>query len=424
MSKYLLGIDVGTTSAKIGLFNISGERKGFARLDYKTFHAQPEYAEQNALDWWDATKAGIAKCMEQSEIRPYEIMAVGVDSMTPCLIPVDRMRNILSPVQIWSDKRAIEEVAWIRSEIGEEEIFSVSGNRVTHGYLAPKIIWLRRNKPDIYEKTFKFLQPNGYINLMLTDDFSMDRTHSELTLLANKISGMWDEKVCSDLGISLDKMPEVKESTEVIGHVTSRAAIETGLEEGIPVIAGGNDSAVASFAMDVVQPGNTSLDIGNASNIGMCINKPVSCRFCNLYHHVVPKMWIIQVYSATTGAALRWFKEELAELESITAEKMNWNPFMLLDAQAALAAPGCSGILFIPFLNGAHDAPEAKGCFLGLTTATKRSEIIRSVLEGCAFAVRRNMEFIEKATGIEVKEIHLGEAAQIAPYGHKYTLIL
>jgi len=328
--------------------------------------------------------------------------------MTPCLIPVDKKGDVIGTCHIWADKRAFNEVEWINRKLGEDTIPQLSGNNVKTGYLAPKIVWFKSNEPELYKNTYKFLQPNGFINMKLTGDFSMDRSNCELTLLADKFTGKWDEKICGALGISLEKLPEVKECADVIGYVTKLASDETGLPEGIPVIAGGNDSAVASYAMNVVEPGNASLDIGNAANLGMCITKPVYCNVGDLYSHVLPGKWMLQVFSATAGAALRWFKEELAELETVIADKLGSSAYEMLDAQASKAMPGSSGVIFVPYLQGAQDAPDAKGCILGISTSTKRSDIIRAVLEGCAFAVRRNMEFIEGTVGQKMDRIYLG----------------
>jgi xylulokinase len=399
-----LGMDIGTTAAKIGLFSSDGKVLALCRHGYQTSYSASGYAEQEVSDWWQAVQKGIVQCIEESGIGPQEIRGIGVDSMTPCLIPTDRTGKVLSKVQIWSDRRATAEVEWLISSGIDEIIFSKCGNKVKLGYLLPKILWLRNKSRRVYDDTYKFLQPNGYVNYRLTGLFSMDISHGELSLLVNKSTGDWDQQLCEKIGIDIAKLPKIEECSKVIGQVSKTAAQETGLAEGTPVIAGGNDTAVASYAMNVCDCGQAILDVGSASNIAVCIDKPVSCDVCDLYHHVVSRRWITQVYSATAGAALEWFKNELFE-------KGNDASFEHLDSRASLAKPGCNRILFLPFLNGANDAPQARGAFLGLTTATNNNDMTRAVLEGCAYAVRKNIEFLEKATELRLEKFFLGGGA-------------
>jgi len=405
MSSYLIGIDIGTSACKVGLFDLSGNIISRFMQEYKTSYPQKNYAEQDPESWWYAVKEGIQRVLKESAINPIHIKAVGVDSMTPVLLAVDKNGIPVFPVLIWSDKRAEEECRWIDNILGEEKIFNLSGNRTKSVYLAPKIIWFKNNKPDLFKKTFCFLQPNGYINYKLCNILCMDRSHSELTLLADKYSGEWNIEVCNILGIPFEKLPEIKDCDNVIGYTTEYAASQTGLVKGIPVIAGGNDCAVAVFAMDITKKGQSFLEMGFASNLGICIDSPRSSAACDLYHHVVKNKWILQSYSTTAGAALRWFKEEICSFESDIAEKKNTDPYKHLDNLASKIPTGSDYLIFIPYLEGLALNRSIKGAFLGLSTATTKEHMIRSVLEGCAYANRNNMEAVERTSQIEISEI-------------------
>ncbi len=405
MERFLLGIDVGTTGCKVGLFNLSGERIALSRGDYETRHLQKGYAEHDPIAWWNVIKEGIQNIITQSGIVAKQIAAIGVDSHVPTLLPVNERGEVLYPALIWADSRAIDENEWIKQQITDDEFIHICGNACTPLYLAPKIKWFQTHEPRAFNETYLFLQANGYINYKLTGDFSMDISNSELTLLADKNTGDWSQEICTKLDIPMEKLPEVKECMEVIGSVSKKAAKETMLAEGTPVIAGGNDTAMSVFTLNIVNPGQAFLDIGHATNPGVCLEKPGSCSICNLYHHVLPSRWLLQAFVGTTGAALRWFKEALGETEANAAEMMKSDPYTLLsDVKAAEAKPGSSGLLFLPYLAGVQDALEVRGIIVGLSTSTSKADIIRSLLEGCAFAVRRNLELIEKAAGLEISE--------------------
>ncbi len=407
MRRYLIGVDIGTSACKVGLFDNSGNKISTALFSYKTFYPQKNFAEQDPDSWWDAVKQGIQKVLKESAINPKNIKAVGVDSMTPVLLAVNKNGLPIYPALIWSDKRAEEECKWIDGILGKEKIFNLSGNKTKSVYLAPKIIWFKNNRPDLFKKTFSFLQPNGYINYKLCNVFSMDRSHSELTLLADKFSGEWNSEVCKILGIPFEKLPEIKDCDSVVGYITEYAASQTGLIKGIPVIAGGNDCAVTVFAMDITRKGRSFLEMGFASNLGICLDSPKSSATCDLYHHVVKNKWILQSYSATAGAALRWFKEEICNFENVLAEQKNIDPYKYLDALASKISIGSNNLIFIPYLEGLALNPSVKGAFLGLSTSTTKAHMIRALLEGCAYANRKNMEAVESAGQTEISEIFM-----------------
>ncbi|MBD3306116.1 hypothetical protein GF339_06990 [candidate division KSB3 bacterium] len=407
MERYLLGIDVGTTGCKVGLFSLSGERIALTRGDYHTHHPQPGCAEQDPLEWWNAIKTGIQMILQQSGIAATQIAAIGVDSHVPTLLPLHANGDVAYPAMIWADSRAKAESRWISQQIPDETFIQICGNTCTPNYLAPKIKWFQAHEPQAFLDTAVFLQVNGYINYKLTGNLSMDISNSELTLMADKTTGAWSTQICEALKIPMEKLPEVKECTEVIGTVSQTAAKETSLAEGTPVIAGGNDTAMSVLTLNIVEHGQAFLDIGHATNPGVCLDKPASCSICNLYHHVLPHRWLLQAYVGTTGAALRWFKETLGETETHAAAIIKSDPYTLLsEVKAAEATPGSAGLLFLPYLAGAQEAPDVRGTFLGLSTSTTKAEMIRALLEGCAFAVRRNIELVERAAGLEISAWH------------------
>ena len=405
MERFLLGIDVGTTGGKVGLFSFVGERIALSRDGYNTRHPQQGYAEQDPCEWWSVIKAGIQTVIKQSGIVAQQIAAIGVDSHVPTLLALNKQGDVLYPALIWADSRAIAESEWIQQQITDDEFIHICGNTCTPNYLAPKIKWFQTHEPRAFNETYVFLQANSYINYKLTGTFAMDLSMSELTLLVDKHTGNWSQELCAKLDIPMEKLPEMKQSMEILGSVSREAAQETTLAEGTPVIAGGHDTAMSVLTLNIVNPGQAFLDIGHATNPGVCLAEPKSCSICNLYHHVLPNRWLLQAYVGTTGAALRWFKKTLGETEANAAEMIKSDPYTLLsEVKAAEAKPGSSGLLFLPYLAGVQNAPEVRGILVGLSTSTSKADIIRSLLEGCAFAVRRNMELVEKASELEILE--------------------
>jgi xylulokinase len=310
------------------------------------------------------------------------------------------------------DRRSIAEANWLEKTIGSREFFTIAGNRIAHSaFSAPIMLWIKRRHPKVFERTFKFLHGNGLIEQYLTDQFTMDWTNASFTLLfETRNRKKWSYRLCDEVGLPFDKLPDLKAPWDVVGEVTQTASRETGLATGTPVIAGGADTACAALGVGAIENGDAMEDGGTATKLAVSLDKPrFPIRTLNRCH-VVPDRWLLVAASSTTGALLRWFKDLLGTYEA-EANRRNVDVYKLMDADAKRSPPGANGVIVLPYFAPGGERspiwdPYAHGVIFGLTLANKRRDLVRAVLESSAYAVMDNITMIERA-GIKIRRIRL-----------------
>jgi xylulokinase len=407
MSDVLLGIDIGTTNAKAALFATSGALLGEGQQEYGTAYPQPGWAEQVAEDWWEATVAIVRRLLATTRVEAKDVAAIAVSSQAPTALPVDAQGKALRPALIWMDRRSETQCVRLRQKVDIERILALNGNRIDPYFGAPKISWLLENEPDIVQRTHFFLQANGYINLKLTGQFTIDRSHASLFQCYNMALGDWSDELCVMLGIPQEKLPPVVPCTDVIGQVGAEAARATGLLEGTPVVAGMVDGVAAALEAGVVTSGEAVEMTGTSTVLLVCVDEPPRQPDLIALAHAVPGVYLLVGAMVSTGAALRWFRDELGTAEVQAAQSTDRNAFEIMSEEAGEVAPGAGGLLFLPYMMGERSPiwnTDARGVMFGLSLATSRSQIIRALMEGAAYGLRHNLEVAEE-TGIRFEAL-------------------
>lgn len=396
MKKYLLGIDIGTSSCKVAVFEASGKLCASASEEYELFRPERGFAEQSPEDWWWATCKALNTIFDKSDVRADEIAAVGVAAQSWACVAVDSEGNALCRAPIWMDTRAEGICADLRQSIDESEIFKICGNPLSPTYTTAKVLWMKQNLPSAYEKTCKILQANSYIVLRLTGKMTQDisQGYGWHCFDVNKLG--WDTDIARLLGIDTHLLPEVYPCDSVVGSVTEQASRLTGLVSGTPVVTGGLDAACATLGVGVIENGQTQEQGGQAGGMSICLDKPYSDMRLILSPHVVPNRWLLQGGTVGGGGVMRWLDRELGEhgLESGT------NSFNRLNELAASVAPGSDGLIFLPYMAGERTPiwdPDAKGVYYGLDYTKTRAHLIRAGMEGVAYSLRHNLEIAETA---------------------------
>ena len=253
---------------------------------------------------------------------------------------------------------------------GEDRLIALNGNPVDAAYITPKILWIKQNEPEIYRKAYKFLQSNSFIVYKLTGEFSQDNSQGYGFHFFNISKGCWDERVAEELGISLDLMSPLFHCHQVVGTVTKKAADESGLVPGIPVVAGGLDAACCSLGAGVIHPGQTQEQGGQAGGMSILVDRPMIHPRLILGYHVIPDRWLLQGGTVGGGGALRWFNEQLGAFEQQQAGETGRSPYEIMDEEAEIIAPGCNGLIFLPYMAGERSPiwdSKARGVFFGLS---------------------------------------------------------
>ena len=409
---YLLGIDIGGTGSKAGVFTIEGKLVGTGYGEYQMISTVPGQAEHDAEAWWGATVQAVRDAIR--DVPADRILAIGI-GCTNGLVAVDRQGKPLRPAIMLWDQRALPEVDRIRSILDAEAVFNITGNPVAPGaYSLPTILWLKDHEPETFRAAHKLMVPGGYLVARFTGEFTIDYSRASTTLLFDIRKKKWHQPFLEALDIPEEKLPRPEPSDAVVGRVTAEAARLTGLTEGIPVIAGCMDTIGASIGSGVMKEGECFIIMGTAARVSGSLEKAhFDRRFMNCTH-VIPEHWLYIGAVNGVGSSLRWIRDTFGHMEQGVADLTGRDVYDLLTAQAAKAPPGSKGLLFLPYMSGERTPiwnPYARGVFFGVTLGHNRNDFFRSVLEGAAFAIRHVIELLETDDGIDIQELRIGGAA-------------
>ena len=402
---YLLGIDIGTSACKIAVFDREGKVAAKAASEYPVYYPRPGWAEQEPDDWWRGTCLAIREALYKGGIRPGQIAGVGIDGQSWSAIMTDREGKVLHRTPIWMDTRSADICERLNREIGEEKIFSLTGNSLQPSYTTGKILWYRENVPEAYKNTCKILQSNSFIAFRLTGKFSQDLSQGYGLHCFDMKKGCWDTGMGEALSIPSGFLPELFPCDKVIGTVTEEAAGQCGLLAGTPVVAGGLDAACGTLGAGVIHPGETQEQGGQAGGMSICMDTCKADPRLILGFHVVPGMWLLQGGTVGGGGCMRWFEQEFADYERSLEKSTGESSLAQLNQIAEKVPAGCEGLVFLPYMAGERSPiwdPKAKGVFYGLDFSKTKGHMVRAVMEGVAYSLRHNLE-IAKQAGADVK---------------------
>ncbi|MDW8048336.1 MAG: xylulokinase [Nitrososphaerota archaeon] len=416
MSQYLVGVDLGTSACKTVVFSLDGRKISESTREYPILHPQPGWAEQKPSDWWKAAAETIRESLHRAKLKPEEIIALSVASQREAVVPIGKNGKELYNSIIWLDNRTRPQADRIRGMISEKKVLSITGVIIDPIFSASKILWLKENVRSIFEDTKCFLCAKDYIIYKLSGEFVTDYSMASRTMLFDIKNRKWSEEICSTIGIPVDKLPDAKESTEIVGEVSEEASAETTLRGGLPIVNGGGDRPCECLGAGVTEEGQVNIGTGTGSVLEVPIDSPkidfkgrVNC--CS---HVIPDKWEYEIIVATTGASLRWFRDTFGQKEKEEARMTGRDPYDLLTEQASKVALGSDGLYFYPYLTGLFFPKfneAARGAYLNISLSHQKPHFIRAILEGVAFHYLEAL-LILKDLKIKVNEVSMvgGEA--------------
>lgn len=406
IENYLLGMDCGTTNIKAVLLGEDGKAVAEASRASHTLSPGPDMQEQNADEWWGNAAEILRDITELAGTDIVKrIRGICVSSHTVSLLPLDSDGKPLRNAIIYQDCRSTGELEDIIEKIGYERFVNIIGGRPSIAFLPSKLLWYKRNEPELFGKTRCCLQASSYINYKLTGMLTADVDQAARTQCLDVNSMTWSSEIGEAMGICLDEiLPSPRPVDDIIGFVTAQAAKETGLSEGIPVICGCSDAMASMYATGLCRLGEAGEASGTTSLLFVGSDKksapdvPVTTRPCAI--DGVP--YVFDAPIQASGASLKWFIEKLAAEERDYAVKNSRNIYDYLNEQALEAPAGCRGLYFYPYLLGER-APlwnnYARGMFIGMGMDMTRAELIRAVFEGTAYALRHVMSTVRHNGG-------------------------
>lgn len=405
MSDYVVGVDIGTQSTKAILCDARGRIVAQHASAYAPDTPRPRWAEQWPSVWLDAVVATVARCVEAAAASepgfvPSRVRALCISSLYGGSgIPVDEAIRPLHPCLIWMDRRAIAQVEWVRRNVDLEWLYDITGNSVDSYYGYTKMMWLRDEQPEVWKRTRWLLPPNAWVIHGLTGEIAVDHSSAgNIGGVYDLERGTWSQETCTALGLDRRMLPDrLVRSSDTVGTLTRDASQRLGLAAGTPVMAGGVDAAVATFAAGVTRAGQHVAMIGSS----MC--------WGYITPHVDPRRGLVSmpyVYGSardryvfggaiTAGASVTWFRNVMAQQESAAAATHGIDLHATLESEAREIPPGADGIVFLPYLMGERSPVwdgEASGAFVGLNLYHSRAHLYRAVLEGVAYSLRHNID--------------------------------
>jgi len=393
MKRYILAHDLGTTGNKATLHDDQGVLVSSAFFGYDTKYAQVSWAEQNPEDWWEAVCASTHELLQKARVRRNEVACIVFSGQMMGCVPIDRKGRALRDAIIWADQRSVEQTQWMAEQIGPEEVYRITGHRLSPSYSAAKMLWIRDHQPDLYVETYKFVHAKDAIVARMTGAFVTDCSDAAGMNLYDLERGEWSEAILQAVNIEPAQLPEVHQSIDVVGEVKSDVAEEVGVAIGTPVVIGGGDGACAAAGAGVVREGSAYNYIGSSSWIGVATKAPIydPARRTFNWAHLVPGLFSPTGTMQAAGGSYQWTRDQLCPLEVEYAAKLGVSPYELMNVQAENSPAGANGLIFLPYLLGERSPrwnPRARGAFIGLTIRHTRADMLRAVLEGITMNLR------------------------------------
>ncbi len=398
---YVLGIDLGTSGVKCLLISEEGNILGSASKSYKPDFGQNGYVEQDPSVWWENTKAAIKDIIARYPDARGKVMALSCSGQMHSSVFLDKDGNVIRKAILWNDTRTTSQTKEIYEMAGGlESVLGMVYNKALEGFTLPKILWLRENEPLNFKKVSKVIMPKDYINYMLTGNIKTEVSDAAGTLLFDVKNSRWSSEMLEKMSLNKDILPEVLQSTDVVGLVSDDISDELGLAKDAKVIAGGADNSCAAVGNGVITKGQAVLSVGTSGTaIGYLdgINGKVTGDV-HLFNYSMPDSLYAMGCMLCAGEALNWLKR------TFFAD----NSFDELNALADASPAGSDGIIFLPYLFGErcpYSDANARGVFFGISGGTEKGDMIRAVMEGVAFGLKDLFTLVTDF--VDVNEVYI-----------------
>lgn len=430
---FFIGIDLGTSAMKGILTDEQGTIVRQATAIYDVIYPQDGWTEQNPSDWIVALNNVLAELLcvgkacascdtfdcsmhekDTSNIAK-NVKGISFGGQMHGLVALDKYGEVIRPCILWNDGRTEKQTAYLNEFVGKQTLSELTGNIAFAGFTAPKLLWLKENEPDNFARIDKIMLPKDYLAYYLSGVVATDYSDASGTLLLDVKNKCWSQKMANVCGISLQNLPELHESYDVIGTIKHDIAARFGMSY-VKVVIGAGDNAAAAIGTGTVNDGDCNVSLGTSGTIFVCQNK-FSVDRNNALHsfaHANGKWHLMGCILSAASCRKWWLGDILETCDYATDEK-------------SLSNVDSGNVIFLPYLSGErspHNDVNAKGAFVGLTATTTRAQMSRAVLEGVAFAIRDCYE-VAKSNRLEITYTNLcGGGARSATWRQIFADVL
>lgn len=391
--KLYIGIDLGTSAMKLLLMDAAGKIYNTVTKEYPLEFPQPGWSQQNPEDWKKALLEGVAELLNGFDAS--KVAGIGSGGQMHGLVVLDENDNVIRPAILWNDGRTAKQVDYLNNEIGKDKLSTWTANIGFAGFTAPKILWMRENEPDNFARIAKIMLPKDYINYILTGVHSCDYSDSSGMLLLDVEHKCWSKEMLEICSISETQMPKLFESYDCIGTVDPEVAKALGIPGTVKVCAGAGDNAAAAVGTGVVGDGGCNISLGTSGTVFISSEKfgVDDSNGLHAFAHA-DGGWHLMGCMLSAASCNKWLLEDILGTSDHAGEQTAIHEEKL----------GENHVFFLPYLMGERSPindTNARGTFIGMTMDTTRADMVQSVLEGVAFAIRDSVE-VARSLGITI----------------------
>jgi len=416
--KLLMGIDVGTYGSKGVLCSTHAEVVAEQQVEHGLSVPHPGWAEHDADEvWWRDVCAISRSLLDMAGVTGDDVVAIAVSGLGPDVVPLDAQGYALRPAILYGiDVRSTQEIDDLNRQFGPEAMAELGGMYLTSQAIGPKILWIRRNAPDLFARTRYLCSASTFLVYRLSGEYVLDHHSASLFNPLYDIHNLtWSDRY-SETIVGDVPLPRLAWPGEVVGQVTPKAAEETGLRPGTPVTAGTIDAISEAISVGVMQPGDLMMMYGTTTFFVLILDQLVAPDE-TLWHtpYAFPGLYDFEAGMATTGALTRWFRDNFAQKEVADERAGGPNAYAVLTQEAEAVSPGCEGLIVLPYFSGERtplNDPRARGVIAGLSLAHGRGHLYRAILEAIAFGVVHNMEAMQAAGAKPRRAVAVGGGAK------------
>lgn len=389
-----IGIDLGTSGVKVVLLNDEQHIVATTQQPLPISRPQPLWSEQNPQDWWNATNQAMLELAAKQDLSG--VKAIGLTGQMHGATLLDNADNVISPAILWNDGRSGAECAELEQLVPNSR--DITGNLMMPGFTAPKLKWVAKHQPQVFENVAKVLLPKDYLRLLLTGEYGSDMSDASGTMWLDVEKRDWNETLLNACGLDVSHMPTLFEGNQITGYLRKELAQSWKLAE-VPVVAGGGDNAAGAIGIGLYQAGQAMLSLGT-SGVYFVVSDKFTANPQKAVHsfcHALPNRWHLMSVMLSAASAVDWVQKATGIADVATL-------FRQIEQSAV-----DSDAIFLPYLSGErtpHNDPYAKGVFWGLNHNDNAVTMAKAVVEGVSFALAQGIDVLHE-TGVQADNIAL-----------------
>ncbi|MGN0165071.1 MAG: xylulokinase [Lachnospiraceae bacterium] len=389
-----VGVDLGTSSVKMLLMDETGKILNIVSKEYPLYFPKTGWSEQNPEDWWNGFTDGMKELV--AGFNAADVAGISFGGQMHGLVILDEEDNVLRPAILWNDGRTQKECDYFNKTVGRETISKYTGNMAFTGFTAPKLLWVKENEPEIFNKISKIMLPKDYIAYRLSGVHCTDVSDASGMLLFDVKNKCWSKEMCELTGVKESQLAKVFESYEVVGKILPEVAAELGLSENVSIIAGAGDNAAGAVGTGTLEHGMCSVSLGTSGTVFISTDDYAvdANNTMHTFAHANGKYHFLGCM-LSAASSNKWWMDDIIGTKDYTAEQQN------------IKELGKNSVYYLPYLMGErtpHNNPNARGVFAGLSLDTKREDMTLAVMEGVSFGLRDALE-IARGFGVEITRI-------------------